>query len=74
VKICNQLESEKIWFLRQDPGWSDLILARGQIDPGKWFKGQTKILGPASVIWDKISQMWPQKGQPGNPSASGTTK
>jgi len=25
-----------------------------------------KILGPASVIWDQISEIWPQKGQPGN--------
>jgi len=24
--------------------------------------------GPASVIWDKISEIWPQKGQPGNPA------
>jgi len=25
------------------------------------------ILGPESVIWDQISEIWPQKGQPGNP-------
>jgi len=30
-------------------------------------KGQTKILGPASVTWDQISEMWCQKSQPGNP-------
>jgi len=30
-------------------------------------KGQTKIWGPASVIWDQISKIWPQRGQPGNP-------
>jgi len=39
MKICNQLQgsqiSERIWFLRQEPGWSDLILARGQIYPEK---------------------------------------
>ena len=55
---------EKIWFLRQDPGWSDLIFARGQIYPGKGPKivkekraknSQNKILGPASVIWNQIS-------------------
>jgi len=28
-------------------------------------KGQTKILRPASVIWDQISYIWPQKDQPG---------
>jgi len=27
-----------------------------------------KILGPESVIWDQILDMWPQKGQPGNPA------
>ena len=32
-------------------------------------KGQTKMLGSASVIWDEISEIWPQKGQPGNPDA-----
>ena len=25
-----------------------------------------KILGPVSVIWYRISEIWPQKGQPGN--------
>jgi len=30
-------------------------------------KGQTKILGPASIIWDQIYGIWCQKGQPGNP-------
>jgi len=48
-------------FLRQDPGWSDLILARGQISAAKEPKGQTKIVGLASVIWDQISALWPQK-------------
>jgi len=33
-------------------------------------KGQTKILGTASVIWDQISEIWPQKGQHGNPGWS----
>jgi len=61
----------KIWFLRQDPGWSDLIFARGQIYPGKGPKksqrAKPKFWGSASVIWDQISEIWPQKGQPGNP-------
>jgi len=35
--------------------------------PKKEPKGQTKMLGSASVIWDQTSQIWPQKGQPGNP-------
>jgi len=30
-------------------------------------KGQTKILEPAGVIWDQISEIWLQKGQPGIP-------
>jgi len=71
VKICNELVKKwKIWFLRQDPAWSELILARGQptLEKGqKRAKGQTKILGPPSLIWDQISEIWPQKGQPGNP-------
>jgi len=33
-------------------------------------KGQTNILGPVSVIWDQIYDIWPQKGQPGNPALS----
>jgi len=40
------------------PRWSDLILTRGQsmLEKGqKESKGQAKILGPASVIWDEIS-------------------
>jgi len=45
LKICSQLDkNEKIWFLSQEPGWSDLILARSEIHPGKEPKGQTKIL------------------------------
>jgi len=31
-------------------------------------KDQTKILGPESVILDQISEIWPQKAQPGNPA------
>jgi len=48
---------KKIWFLRQEPGWSDLIPARGQIHPGKKPKGQTNMLWPASVVWDEISEI-----------------
>jgi len=36
------VKSKKIVFLRQDPGLSDLILARGQIYPGK---------GPNENVW-----------------------
>jgi len=32
-------------------------------------KGQKNILGPASVIWDQIFEIWPKKGQPGNPDS-----
>ena len=56
LQSVNQ-KSEKIWFLRQTPGWSDLIPARSQIFPGKEPKGQTKMLWPASVIWDEISEI-----------------
>jgi len=31
-------------------------------------KGQTKILGPTSVIWDQSSEIWPHKVQAGNPA------
>jgi len=34
----------------------------------KESNGQTKILGPASVIWGQILEIWSQKGQPGNPA------
>jgi len=40
---------------------------KGPVYPGKGQKkpkGQTKILGPASFVWDQISEFWPQKGQP----------
>jgi len=47
-----------------EPGWPDLIL---EGDKSNLEKGQTKILGPTSVIWDQIYEIWPQKGQPGNP-------
>jgi len=30
-------------------------------------KSQTKILEPPSVIWDRNSEIWPEKGQLGNP-------
>ena len=61
------VKSERIWFLRQDPRWSNLLLARGQ---SILEKGQKKILEPVSVVWDQISEIWPQKGQPGNPALS----
>jgi len=69
MKICNLVKKLKAnnWFLRQNPGWSDLIPARGQ---SNLEKGQTKILELISVIWDQISEIWPQKGQLGNPALS----
>jgi len=61
VKIYNQLvkkvkkygfsdktQGDQIWFLQG---------AKSVLE-----KGQTKILGPTSVIWDQISEIWPQKG------------
>jgi len=41
--------------------------SKGSVYPGKEPKGQTKVLGPASVIWDQIFEIWSQNGQPGNP-------
>jgi len=35
---------------QKGPGWSDLVFARVKKEP----KGQTKILGPASVIWAQL--------------------
>jgi len=53
-----------MWFLRQDPGWSDLILQgpNSQFYPGKEPKGQTKILGPASAIGPKFQKFGPKRG------------
>jgi len=55
VKIYDQIsqKSEKIWLLRQESGWSDLILAKASPSwkrAKKEPKGQTKIFGPESVI------------------------
>jgi len=50
---------------QKEPGWSDLFLqgAKSNLEKGKKEpKGQTKILGPASVVC-----CLPQKDQPGNP-------
>jgi len=50
-----------------------LIFARDQIYPGKGQKrakrAKPKILGPASVVWDQMSEIWPQRGQPSNPDS-----
>jgi len=57
VKICNEVK--KYGFSEWSDWWPPL--ARG------WpilEKGQKKILMPASVIWDQISEICPQKGQP----------
>jgi len=66
VKICSQLVKNVKSY-----GFSDRAQG-GQIHflqgtKSIFEKGQTKILGPASVIWDQISEIWPKKGQPGNP-------
>ena len=42
MKTCNQLV-KNIWFLRQDPGWSYLILARVK---SILEKGQKRAKGP----------------------------
>jgi len=65
VKICNQLvkkvkkyglsdktQGGQIWFLQE---------AKRVLE-----KGQMKIVEPASIIWDQISEIWSQKDQPGN--------
>jgi len=31
-----------------------------------------KFLGPASVIWDQIFEIWPQQGQTDNPALKHT--
>jgi len=49
---------------QKGPGWSDLVFARVKKEP----KGQTKILGPASVIWAQLLENWPQESQPSNPT------
>jgi len=41
---------------------------KGQIYPWKEPKAQRKMLWRASVIWDQISEIWPQKGQPDDPA------
>ena len=53
---------KKIWFLRQEPGWSDQIFARGQIYPGKGpkksqrakpkFWGQQVLCGTKFLTFD----------------------
>jgi len=48
VKICNQLVKKmKNMVIRQEPRWSDLIRATGQIYPGK---EPNQHFGPVSVI------------------------
>jgi len=66
VKICNQpaQKVKKLWFLRQDPGWSYLILASGQVYPRKGpkkhkrakrkFWGQEVLFGTKFLIFDQV--------------------
>jgi len=74
VKICNELVKKVKNMVSQTGSrvvrsnfckckGPNLSWKRAKKEP----KGQTKILGPGSVIWDQISEIWPQKGQPGNP-------
>jgi len=44
---------------------SNLSWKRAKKEP----KDQTKILVPGSVVWDQISEIWPQRGQSGNPDS-----
>jgi len=37
-------------------GAKSVLVNEGKKEP----KGQTKILGAASVIWDQIPEIWPQ--------------
>jgi len=37
-----------------------------------WFLQETKSIlekDKKSVVWDQISEIWPQKGRPGNPDS-----
>ena len=69
MKICNELvkKVKKYGYSDRTQGGQIYFLqgAKSILE-----KGQTKILGPASVIWDQISEIWPRKGQPGNPAAN----
>jgi len=77
VKICNQSVEKVKNMVSQvvrpnsprvvrPNSWSgpNLSWKRTKKEP----KGQTKIFGPTSAIWNQISEIWPQKGQPGNPA------
>jgi len=58
-------KSEKIWCLTQDPRWSDLILARGQIYPGKAPKksqrAKQKCWGQQVLFGTKRLKFGPKK-------------
>jgi len=65
VKICNQfVKNVKNYGFQTGPSVVRSNFCKGPNLSWKRAKGQTKILGPASVIWDHISEIWPQKGQP----------
>jgi len=44
------------------------VKERSQNNKSNLEKGKTKLLGPASVIWEQISEIWPKAGQPGGPA------
>jgi len=70
VKICNQLVKKgKNYGFQTGPSVVRSNFCKGPNLSWKRAKGQTKILGPASVIWDHISEIWPQKGQPDIPDS-----
>jgi len=57
----NSQKSEKIWFRRQEPGWSDIIHARGQNYPGEEPKGQTKFWGQQMLFGTKFMKFGTKK-------------
>jgi len=60
VKICVLKEIKKR-FLGQDLGWSDRILARGQIYAGKEPKGQWKFWGQEVSFGTKFLKSGPKE-------------
>jgi len=54
-----------MWFLREDSGWSDLILARGQICPGKGSKksqrAKRKFWSQQVLFGTKFLKFYPKR-------------
>jgi len=72
VKICNELVKKvkniichhMIWFLRQDPGWSDLILARGQPILEKSQRTKRKFWDQKVLFGTKFLKSGPKRANP----------